>query len=165
MTTVLLGSGVSFAHTQLDSLARIASVLRVLFCLGRIPCGARACLCALLYLVASPGHMLSCCRALTPCATGWAYMILEGTCLSVCLSVCALGWLRLRLRLRPLSRLSQFLTTALSGLLGVDWVSERVRGAVMGRCTHRQTDTCDDARLLKRDFGDMYTQRERIPCC
>lgn len=35
---------------------------------------------------------------------------------------------------------------------------ERVRGAAVRRCTHGQTDTCDGARLLKRDFEGMYTQ-------
>lgn len=52
---------------------------------------------------------------------------------------------------RPHSRLSQFLTA-------VRWPLERVRGAAMRRCTHGQTGTCDGARLLKRDFGGMYTQ-------
>lgn len=40
---------------------------------------------------------------------------------------------------------------------------ERVRGAAMRRCTHGQTGTCDGARLLKRDFGGMYTQGVSIP--
>lgn len=40
---------------------------------------------------------------------------------------------------------------------------ERVRGAVARRCTQGQTDTCDGARLLKRDFGWMYTQGVSIP--
>lgn len=138
MTTVLLGSGVSFAHTQLDSLARIASVLRVLFCLGRIfPVVHGLCLCALFYLVASPGHMLVLLpRAYSLC--DWMGLHDSRGDVSLCVFVC----MRSGMVASAAASAPAFAPVSVSddsiewARLGVEWDSERVRGAVMRRCIH-----------------------------